>query len=230
MKLNNDTGTIRLESSVTDNLDGIKTRTYDNRQALLIKGSGFSSDYQDSIRIGSSKIRGFEVVTDRHRKNWSENPIGSDDDERSFEVGDKVVNLYSPTIRLPRRSDGRSAGYDFYTPVEFRIDPGEKVLVFTDIKAYMQPNEVLIIHPRSSSGTKHNLMLSNTTGIIDSSYYENESNDGNIGIGLRNIGDKTVLYRVGDRFAQGIFTQYLTTDDDSPISDVRTGGYGSSGR
>ena len=150
--------------------------------------------------------RGFEIIKDEHRKH-------SDVE-----------------IQLPTRGDSRSAGYDFYSNETVVLQPKQSHLFWTDVKSYMLDDEVLSIHVRSSIGTKKDLMLKNTTGIIDSSYYENVSNDGNIGICLVNMGDKIQKIEKGERIAQGIFTKYLITDDDICLKLERTGGFGSSGK
>ena len=93
----------------------------------------------------------------------------------------------------------------------------------------MGEDEVLMIHPRSSIGFKKKLMLVNTTGIIDSDYYENPDNDGNIGFAFYNMSDVDVLIKAGERVLQGIFTKYLITEDDN-ADEVRTGGTGSTGK
>ena len=150
--------------------------------------------------------RGFEIIKDEHRKH-------SDIE-----------------IQLPTRGDSRSAGYDFYSNETVVLQPKQSHLFWTDVKSYMLDDEVLSIHVRSSIGTKKDLMLKNTTGIIDSSYYENVSNDGNIGICLVNMGDKIQKIEKGERIAQGIFTKYLIADDDIYLKLERTGGFGSSGK
>lgn len=143
----------------------------------------------------------------------------------------KKDSLQHPEVETvkPVRADSRSAGYDFFSKEEVSIKPGEQHLFWTDIKSYMNANEVLNLHVRSSVGIKRGLMLANTTGIIDSSYYENLDNDGNIGICLRNISDEVVTIKCGERIAQGIFSHYLVADDDKPASTERVGGIGSSG-
>ena len=150
--------------------------------------------------------RGFEVVADEHRK------------------------FPNVDIQLPTRSDSRSAGYDFYTPVDVILLPGERCLVWTDVKAYMQDNEVLMLYIRSSIGVKKGVVLSNGTGIIDASYYSNPDNDGRIGISLYNTSDKEVHLLAGDRIAQGVFMQYLVADDEAVLNEERAGGFGSSGQ
>lgn len=131
---------------------------------------------------------------------------------------------------LPKRATEKSAGYDFITPVDIIIEPNStSELIFTDIKAEMESDELLTLHIRSSIGMKKNLALANTTGIIDSDYYENPDNDGNIGFKLRNLSDKRVEIKKGERVVQGIFMKYLKTDDDMTTTD-RTGGFGSSNK
>jgi len=73
-------------------------------------------------------------------------------------------------------------------------------------------------------------MLSNSVGIIDASYYGNESNDGNIGIALVNTTGKAINIKKGQRIAQGIFTKFLVADVDETSDEQRSGGIGSSGK
>ncbi|KYG38153.1 hypothetical protein [Bacillus gaemokensis] len=150
----------------------------------------------------SQKIRGFEVVKDEHRKN-------------------KGVE-----IQKPKRGTSRSAGYDFFSPIDVTIGVGEQKMIWLDVKAYMQSNEVLLIDVRSSQG-KPRIRLANTIGVIDSDYYGNVKNDGNIGIMLENHGSQPYVIKTGDRIAQGIFTVYLVADEDECINETRKGGYGS---
>lgn len=131
--------------------------------------------------------------------------------------------------KLPVRSTSGSAGYDFVTPVDFTLKPGEFFMVKTDIKAYMPKDIVLQIYPRSSMGIKKDVMLKNLTGIIDSDYADNPDNEGNIGIVLYNYGTEKREFKAGDRIAQGIFVKFFTVDDDTADGE-RTGGYGSTGK
>lgn len=148
------------------------------------------------------KIRGFEIVKAEFR-----------------------VNTESEII-LPSRGSESSAGYDIYAPITFTLNPGEKSVIWTDIKAYMQEDEVLQIYIRSSVGIKQGILLSNGTGIIDKDYYSNISNDGNIGIGLVNTSSEVATIKAGERIAQGIFLKYLIADSGNN-SAKRVGGIGS---
>lgn len=147
---------------------------------------------------------------------------------RYFEVVKNECRTTSGEIKLPTRSDGRSAGYDFYSPVDITIMPNESKLFFTDVKVCMNEDEVLKLYVRSSMG-KIPVVIANGTGIIDSSYFGNPDNDGNIGFRLLNLGDKPYVINIGDRIGQGVFSRYLITDDDNASGD-RLGGFGSSGK
>ena len=137
---------------------------------------------------------------------------------------------YDDTGILPTRADLGSAGHDFYTPIDLEIKPGEIVKFNTNIKVIMEPDEVLLLFVRSSIGIKKNLMLCNGTGVIDSTYYNNPDNEGNIIGALFNYGNETQYIRAGERVIQGVFVKYLITDNDKPLSDKRIGGVGSSGK
>lgn len=163
------------------------------------------------------KKRGFEVVEDKHKQH-----------AQTVTAHGKKIVIQEDT-QLPVRADERSAGYDFFSPVDVTLAPGEKKLIFTNVKAYMGEDEVLMLYPRSSMGIKKGLMLSNTVGVIDSSYYSNEGNDGNIGLPLLNTSGRGLIIQRGERIAQGIFVNYLVADDDKTLSETRTGGMGSSG-
>lgn len=130
---------------------------------------------------------------------------------------------------LPKRGTANSAGYDFHFLKDITINPGETQKIPTGIKAQMNPSEVLLIFIRSSLGTKYHITLSNQTGIIDSDYYNNEDNEGHIFIVIQNNGNTSKTFKKYDRFAQGIFINYLKTDDDD-IKETRKGGFGSTTR
>jgi dUTP pyrophosphatase len=132
-------------------------------------------------------------------------------------------------ISIPTRSTKHSAGYDFKSPIEFTLNPGESKKVPTGIKASMNEDEFLAILVRSSMGFKYNIRLCNQVGIVDSDYYNNPDNEGHIFVALKNEGDKVFKVEKGDRYAQGIFQKYLLTDDDDADGE-RTGGFGSTNK
>ena len=132
-------------------------------------------------------------------------------------------------IKLPVRSTKHSAGYDFISPFDFELQPGETIKVPSGIKVAMNEDEFLAILVRSSMGFKYNIRLCNQVGIVDSDYYNNPDNEGHMFIALKNEGEKVFTVNKGDKYAQGIFQKYLVTDDDE-VTAERIGGIGSTNK
>ena len=130
-------------------------------------------------------------------------------------------------IPLPCRATSGSAGYDFALPFDLELAPGQTAKIPTGIRARIDEGWVLMIYPRSGLGFRYRLQLNNTVGVIDSDYYSS-SNEGHIFIKLTNDSNegRTLSLRSGDCFAQGIFTPFGITEDDS-ADGVRDGGFGS---
>ena len=143
------------------------------------------------------KLRGFELVS---QKQW--------DKDKMF------LNTELKDIILPTRATRLSAGYDIFSPMSWRLEPNEDVQVRLGWKVYMQSDECLFIVPRSGLGFNFYTRLANTTGLIDSDYYNNERNEGHCWIKIRNEGKATLNISKGQAIAQGIFQRYLLADGD----------------
>ena len=128
-------------------------------------------------------------------------------------------------VKLPIRATKGSAGYDFYSPIEICLKPGESAKIPTGIRCKIDDGYVLQIYPRSSLGFKYQMCLLNTVGIIDSDYY-NADNEGHIIVGVINRGDKDLIINKGDRFVQGIFYKYYLAFEEENNNE-RHGGFGS---
>lgn len=129
-------------------------------------------------------------------------------------------------IKLPTRSTTASAGYDFIIPIQTRSRKKEPITIPTGIRVVMPQNVVLLIMPRSGQGFKYGLHLANTIGVIDSDYAYSD-NEGHIMIKLTHrYKDFSLTLEEGKGFAQGVFVNYLTTDNDE-CSKIRNGGFGS---
>lgn len=150
-----------------------------------------------------------KLYTGKHRAVWAKNSIN---------------------LEIPKRATKKSSGYDFYSPFSFVVEPNESIAIPLGIKAYMQDDEELLLFPRSSIGFKYKVKIDNTIAKIDSDYYNNESNEGDICVFLTNTGDKPWAVEQGDKICQGTFYKYLVADDDAPVSKTRIGGIGSSGK
>ncbi len=130
-------------------------------------------------------------------------------------------------IKLPKRATTGSAGYDFFSPLDFTLNPGETIKIPTGIRCFIEDGYVLSIYPRSGLGFKYRIQLNNTVGIIDSDYY-NALNEGHIMIKLTNDSNegKVLSVKKGEGIAQGIFSEYFITYDDE-TDGIRTSGFGS---
>lgn len=173
--------------------------------------------------------------------------------QRGFEV---ISALADKGIEIPKRGTKNSAGYDISVihPDVYKLllqgktieeawnevseinSKGNRYAIYwkeygkssmllpTGIKSYMQPNEVLIMAVRSSAGIKKNIRQANPPSIIDSDYYNNPNNEGHIFFAVCNssiVFDKPIM-----PIAQGIFINYLITDNDN-VTTERVGGIGS---
>lgn len=151
---------------------------------------------------------------------------------RGFEVCSGFEN-----INLPVRSTKNSAGYDFEI-AEDTVIPSlwkqvlggaeniKPTLVKTGIKAYMADDEVLYLYNRSSNPLKKGLVMANSVGVIDSDYYNNHDNEGQISFAFFNYFPFDVLIKKGERIGQGVFQKFLKADGDN-ADGMRTGGFGS---
>ncbi len=148
----------------------------------------------------------------------------------SFEQFKKDVfddkNLYNE-YNLPKRHTKNSAGYDFETIYDFILRPGEVKKIPLGVKVKMNSDEMLMIIVRSSVGCKYNVRMCNQVGIIESDYYNNIENEGHLFVQLKNESDSDFIVKKGDRLCQGIFTKFLTVDNEKEIDKIRTNGFGS---
>ena len=174
------------------------------RETKKVKGYNFSIIKEKNVK---NKIRGFEPVVKEHLKSY------------------KKIN----DVILPLRGTKQSAGYDFFLPKDIMILGKQGMLIWSDVKAYMQHGEVFEIYPRSSIAIKYNIRIKNIVGIIDADYYSNIDNDGNIGLFLWNFGNEIQKFKKGEAICQGIFKSFLESDNCN--NDVkRIGGVGSTSK
>ena len=165
------------------------------------------------------RIAKFEKVSCSQFKEGFMDCFGEQDDKKTEEIYEQ--------IKLPKRATKGSAGYDFFSPVAFTLEPGATIKIPTGIRVKMETDWVLHLYPRSSLGFKYRLQLNNTVGIIDSDYYDSD-NEGHIFMKLTNDSneEKSVTIQAGTAFMQGVFLEYGITEDDD-TEEIRNGGLGS---
>lgn len=169
----------------------------------------------------------YKVSFDQFMKDYGDTFLNKISDFTIEEIV-KIRDVYD-RIKLPKRATRGSAGYDFFSPIDIVLSPGETIKIPTGIRVMMEPDWVLKLYPRSGLGFKYRLQLNNTVGIIDSDYFYSD-NEGHIFAKLTNDSNegKTVCVNACDGFMQGIFVQYgITIDDDA--EGIRNGGFGSTG-
>ena len=127
---------------------------------------------------------------------------------------------------IPTRGSEEAAGYDLYSIESGVISAGERKVVKTGISLAIPNGQFGRISPRSGLAVKKGIDV--LAGIIDSDYR------GEIMVVLINLGKDAVLYNVGDKIAQIIFSKYETTDfnvvenlDDTNRAEK---GFGSTGK
>lgn len=102
-------------------------------------------------------------------------------------------------------------------------------LVSTGIKCQLDSDCYLELSVRSSTPLKYWLLMANSVGIIDSDYYNNPDNEGEIFLQLINLSPCNIQLHKGDVIGQGIIKKYETTNDDN-ASGNRLGGFGSTSK
>lgn len=157
----------------------------------------------------------YKVSFERFKADWLD----------TFKNAENNINNIYNSIKIPERATKGSAGYDFYAPVDFLLEPQQTIKIPTGIRVEIMDGWVLKCFPRSSLGFKYRIQLNNTVGIIDSDYFYAE-NEGHIFCKLTNAGTEKAEIKKGTGFMQGIFVEYGITYDDC-AENVRIGGFGS---
>jgi|TARA_Y100000389_G_C17449716_1_gene513922 dUTP pyrophosphatase len=129
------------------------------------------------------------------------------------------------------------AGYDLFLPENVTIENKSTKLIDYKIKCAMKMGDRYVgyyLYPRSSTGTKTPLRMSNSIGIIDSGYR------GNLKVSLDNIyfNNKDFNMEKGNRYIQicppnleyPIKTVIVNNIDDLGVSERDIGGFGSTGK
>jgi dUTP pyrophosphatase len=138
------------------------------------------------------------------------------------------LKLIDPSIEPPQAQNRGDAGYDLRSSEEYRIEPGQRVLISTGIALAIPEGYAGFVQPRSGLAIKNGIAVLNTPGLIDSGYRDE------IKVILINHDQhETFVVNRGDRIAQLVIQEYETIDwvitDDLESSDRGTGGFGSTG-
>ena len=139
----------------------------------------------------------------------------------------KIVN--SSENELPEYATIGSAGMDLranFTEISsLTLMPMEQKIIPTGLHVELPEGTFGMITPRSGLAAKNGISITNSPGVIDSSYR------GEIKVILINLGDKSFDVHQGDRIAQLILMKYETIEFESveelSETDRGEGGFGS---
>lgn len=81
------------------------------------------------------------------------------------------IQLLSEDAKMPTRATDGDAGLDLYSPIEYKVKPGQDILIPLDIRVEFPKGYALIVKEKSGVATK--LKLSVGACVIDSGYRGN---------------------------------------------------------
>jgi dUTP pyrophosphatase len=142
----------------------------------------------------------------------------------------KRLNPEFDDIPLPSYSTEGSSGMDIRAAVaeDMFINPGEVVLVPTNLSVEIPGGYEIQIRPRSGLAIKNGIGLLNSPGTIDSDYR------GEIKVIMMNFSKEKFKISRGDRIAQLILAKFYTANfiesDDLQDSRRGEGGFGHTGK
>ena len=138
------------------------------------------------------------------------------------------LKMLDDGLEAPGYAHPGDAGADLRSRIDFRIGPGERILVPTGVAIALPQGYVALIHPRSGLATKHGLTIVNAPGTVDAGYRDE------IAVTLLNTdATETLTFKRGDRIAQMVIQRVehaaFEHVDELPGSIRGTGGFGSTG-
>ena len=132
---------------------------------------------------------------------------------------------------LPSHATGGSAGMDLRAMLDMPLDlhPGQTELIPTGMAIHLaDPGLAAIILPRSGLGHKHDIVLGNLVGLIDSDY------QGQLFVSCWNRGNDSFRVEIGERIAQLVVIPVVQAKfsivDEFDDSGRGEGGFGHTGR
>jgi dUTP pyrophosphatase len=135
------------------------------------------------------------------------------------------IKKLSENMIMPKRMERGSSGVDLYSPVCFKLYPGDTMLIKLGFAIEIPYGFEWQIRPRSSMSLTNMLTF---FGTIDSSYR------GDVGVILKNLSNCQVVFQRGDRIAQAVLCKVnmcndFVVVDELSETDRGTGGFGHTG-
>lgn len=146
-------------------------------------------------------------------------------------LGISPVYAY-PDVSVPEYQTRDAVAFDIPCAEDVVIPPfaesQKPFIVHTGLKVKFGKNTAFLLLNRSST-PKLGLIMSNSVGVFEKDYYENDSNDGEILVSFINLLNKPVRLEKGQRVAQGMFVKIKRASNLNVKDTVRKGGFGSTG-
>jgi dUTP pyrophosphatase len=144
----------------------------------------------------------------------------------------KIKKLH-PDAVIPKYATSGSSGFDFVTIEDYKLYPGDTVLIRTGLSMSVGEGYELQIRPRSGLSLKTYLRVANAPGTVDSDYsleisviMTNTSPSYDFGLG------SIIHISKGDRIAQGVICPVVKVNFEE-VEELdtfeRIGGFGSTG-
>jgi dUTP pyrophosphatase len=141
----------------------------------------------------------------------------------------RIQRIGTHDLLLPARQTDGAAGYDLRAVRDYRIDPGQQIIVATGFAIKIPPGYVGLIQDRSSMAARKRLTV--RAGVIDSDYR------GEVSVVLCNEQpagmSPPAIIRMGDRIAQMVVVPCYSGEpqevDELPATYRGDGGFGSTG-
>jgi len=145
---------------------------------------------------------------------------------------EKVIVKYkkfdeSKDVYIPQYKTTGSSGMDLSSVErDFWIEPGEKMIVSTNLSVEIPLGYEIQVRPRSGLAAMYSITVLNTPGTIDSDYR------GEIKVILYNAGHVSHKISTGDRIAQMVLAKVERMElyaDELSETERNSGGFGSTG-
>ncbi|WP_104695934.1 dUTP diphosphatase [Helicobacter salomonis] len=138
----------------------------------------------------------------------------------------KIQKLH-PQAHIPAYQSTGASGFDLHALESLQIAPKNVALVRTGLAIALEKGFEVQVRSRSGLALKHQIMVLNSPGTIDSDYR------GELQVVLMNFSERVFHIQSGDRIAQGVLCQvcHAQFEWSAELDKTERGseGFGSSG-
>lgn len=126
----------------------------------------------------------------------------------------------------PTKGHPTDAGFDLYTPTDFKLNPGQSKSINTGVHMFIEPGYVGLL--LNKSGLAHKSNVESAVGVVDADY------TGTIHAKIWNHSAIPVKFAKGDKITQIVILPIpevtLMMTEEMPETERGLNGFGSTGR